>query len=145
MINKEKMAAASTLLRGGLSPKPSLEDLDEDDIRTLRDSANELLPPDSIDDLDLEAELVHQFRKTKTLYGEICKDPEVAPNQKAQVANSLVATLGQLVKLQQDLRRDEKLKLIEGVLIETIKVQPEAFKTEFFDEYEARARKAGIA
>jgi|JI10StandDraft_1071094.scaffolds.fasta_scaffold71460_6 hypothetical protein len=145
MINEERMAAAKTMLRGKLYPAQSLNGLPESELRSLRDTANDMLPPDTLKELDLEAELVGQFRKTKALYGEICSDPEVAPNQKAQVANSLVATLGQLVKMQQDLRREAQLKIMETVFIETIRTMPEAFKEEFFKEYEERAKKAGLA
>jgi hypothetical protein len=53
--------------------------------------------------------------------------------------------LGQLVKLQEDLRRQETFKIMEGVLIEAIKRLPAAVKDEFFTEYARLAKRAGLA
>ncbi len=61
------------------------------------------------------------------------------------MGNSVVGTLGQLVKLQEDLRRQETFKIMEGVLIEAIKRLPAAVKDEFFTEYARLAKRAGLA
>jgi hypothetical protein len=87
---------------------------------------------------------MEQYEKTKRLMDTCLLDTEVAVNQKAQVANTLVATLGQLVKLQDDLRLQQTLNLMESTLIDVIKSQPDPFKEEFFLEYELKARKAGL-
>ena len=74
----------------------------------------------------------------------VIDDMDTPANQKAQVANSVVSTLAQLVKMQEDLRRDERLKRIESVLLEVIKTLPEETKAAFFEEYERRAEMAGV-
>ena len=76
---------------------------------------------------------------------DVTDDFDVAPNQKAQVANSVVQTLGQLVRLQEDLRRNETFKVMEGVLVEAIKTLPTATKDQFFAEYARVAKKAGLS
>lgn len=114
------------------------------ELRKLRDDIDRLLPPNTIDALNLEGELVAQYRTIKDLMDSVKEDKDTPANQRAQVANSVVATLAQLVKLQEDLRRDEVLKLMESVLIDTLKDQPAAVRDEFFREYESRAAKAGL-
>lgn len=52
--------------------------------------------------------------------------------------------LGHLVKLQEDLRLQQTLKLMETTLIDVIKTLPAEVKEEFFSEYETRAKKAGL-
>jgi len=103
-----------------------------------------LLPSQRVKDLDLEDELMQQYEKTKSLMDDCIDDCETSPNQKAQVANSVVNTLGQLVKLQEDLRIQQTLKIMEQALIDTIKGLPKELKDEFFEEYERRAKKAGL-
>jgi len=118
--------------------------LTQKELRKLRSEIDKLLPKNSLNSLDLEVELVDQYFKTKDLMDEISGDEATPANQKAQVANSVVNTLGQLVKLQQDLKREHTLKIMEGCLIDAVKVLPEAVKTEFFSEYERIAKKAGL-
>ena len=55
-----------------------------------------------------------------------------------------MSTLGHLVKLQEDLRLQQTLKLMETTLIDVIKTLPVEVKEEFFSEYETRAKKAGL-
>lgn len=100
--------------------------------------------PISISELSLEAELVGQYAKIKELMDEVLLDDDTPANQKAQVANSVVAALGQLIKLQEDLKKQETLKLMESCLIEVIVTLPQETKDAFFAEYERMAKKAGL-
>jgi uncharacterized protein (UPF0147 family) len=100
--------------------------------------------PSTVDDLNLEFELVEQYGKTKDLMDEVLTDVTVPANQRAQVANAVVTALSHLVKLQEDLRREETLKIMESCLVESLKVLPEATKAQFFDEYARLATKAGL-
>ena len=86
-----------------------------------------------------------QYRKTKDLMDSVLHDDETPANQRAQVANSVVTTLGQLVKLQEDLKREETLKLMETVLLDTIGVMGDDVKNTFLREYKSRAAIAGIS
>lgn len=143
MIDQEKLAGIKVLMRGKESPKDPLEGLTPKELRRLRGEIDKLLPS-RVSDLNLEEELVEQYQKIKDLMDEVTESPEVGASQKAQVGNSVVGTLGQLVKLQEDLRRQETFKIMEGVLIEAIKRLPAAVKDEFFTEYARLAKRAGL-
>jgi D-ribose pyranose/furanose isomerase RbsD len=159
MIDEAKLAALKTqqsrthvrgqVLAPAHLPVPTLREqlqsMSEKDLRTLQDLLNELLPEQSVKELNLEDELLQQYTKTKRLMDDVMDDIDVAPNQKAQVANSVVGTLGQLVKLQEDLKLQEAMKLMEATLIDVIKTLPQDVKDEFFSVYEAQAKKAGLA
>jgi hypothetical protein len=144
MIDQEKLAGIKTLMRGNEAPKDPLAGLSAKELRRLRGEIDKLLPSSKVSDLNLEEELVEQYQKIKDLMDEVTESPDVGASQKAQVGNSVVGTLGQLVKLQEDLRRQETFKIMEGVLIEAIKRLPAAVKDEFFTEYARLAKRAGL-
>ena len=147
MIDESKMAKISAPALDSRDLKASLKALPARELRKLLTMVEELLPDTSVQkvkDLDLEDELMQQYTKTKDLMDECIGDTEVAPNQKAQVANSVVSTLGHLVKLQEDLRLQQTLKQMEATLIDVIKTLPKETKDEFFTEYETRAKKSGL-
>lgn len=144
MFDPEKVAELKTAIRAGESPMDPLAGLSQKELRRLKADIEKLLPKEAVEDLDLEKELVSQYTKTRDLMDEVLTDESVPTNQKAQVANSVVSTLGQLVKLQEDLRREQTLKVMEGCLVEVVKTLPEAKQTEFYAEYERIAEKAGL-
>jgi len=155
VIDEAKLAALKSQQTRTYVPAPAhmptltlreqLLSMSEKDLRTLQDLLKELLPEQSVKELNLEDELLQQYTKTKRLMNEVLEDLDVAPNQKAQVANSVVGTLGQLVKLQEDLKLQEAMKLMESTLIDVIKTLPQDVKDEFFEVYEAQAKKVGLA
>lgn len=118
--------------------------LPESELRRVKFFIDQRLPQDGVESMNLEIELVNQYNTVKDLQDETLADDDVPANQKAQVANSVASTLAQLIKLQEDLRREETLKIMEATLIECIKTLPEETKTAFFAEYERLARKAGL-
>lgn len=118
--------------------------LPDSELRRVKFFIDQRLPQDGVESMNLEIELVNQYNTVKDLQDETLADDDVPANQKAQVANSVASTLAQLIKLQEDLRREETLKIMEATLIESIKTLPEATKTAFFAEYERLARKAGL-
>lgn len=144
MIDQEKLAGIKTLIRGSEPLKDPLKGMNAKDLRRLRSEIDKLLPSNKVSDLNLEEELVEQYQKIKDLMDEVSESADVGASQKAQVANSVVGTLGQLVKMQEDLRRQETFKVMEGVLIEAIKRLPAAVKDEFFTEYVRLAKRAGL-
>lgn len=143
MIDQEKLAQVKTLLRGGETPKDPLADLSLPDLRRLRGEIDRLLPEGGVRGLDLEDELVQQYHKTKDLMDSTLNS-DAPPNQMAQVCNSVVTILAQLVKLQEDLKLQKTLSVMESVLVDVIKTLPDATKDGFFAEYERMAKKAGI-
>ena len=98
-----------------------------------------------IKDVNLEAELVNQFDTLKRLQDDVLHDESIPLNQRAQLANTVVSALGQLIKLQIDLQRDEVMKIMEATLIESIKTLPEETKDAFFKDYAFRAEQAGLS
>ena len=147
MIDESKMAKISAPAADSRDLKAHLKAMPTKELRKLLTLVKELLPDTSVQkvkDLALEDELMQQYTKTKELMDECIGYPEIAPNQKAQVANRVVSTLGHLVKLQEDRRLQQTLKLMETTLIDVIKTRPAEIKEEFFSEYETRAQKAGL-
>ena len=131
MISAEAMQAAKTLVAS--QPQP-----------TQRQTHIIQQHPTSVSELSLEAELVVQYSKTRQLMDDTLNDSETPANQKAQVANSVVSALAQLIKLQEDLKKQETLKIMEGVLIEVLQTLPTEVRDKFFTEYERRAAQAGL-
>ena len=146
MIDEDKLAQVQAAM-AGTAPEKEGFDLDAmsvDELRELRDEIDRRLPEDSLDSLNLEKELVGQYRKTKDLMDSVLHDDETPANQRAQVANSVVTTLGQLVKLQEDLKREETLKLMETCLLEVLLTLPEPTKVAFFTDYERAAKRMNL-
>lgn len=98
----------------------------------------------SLGDINLEHELMSQYAKVKKLQTDVLIDDSVPANQRAQVANAVASTLQQLIKMQVDLDRESKLRLMEECLIDTLKTLPDEARTDFFSEYERRAKHAGL-
>lgn len=144
MIDPVRLAEVKTMLRGGEAPRNELADIPQPELRRLRAEIDRLLPDNSVKSMDLGDELVQQYHKTKNLMDETMANEECAPNQKAQVCNSVVTILAQLVKLQEDLKLQKTMSLMESVLIDSIKLLPQEAKDEFFVEYERMAKKAGL-
>ena len=146
MIDDQKLAQVQAAM-AGTAPEKEGFDLDAmsvDELRELRDEIDRRLPEDSLDSLNLEKELVGQYRLVQRLQADVITNDDFAPNQRSQVAGQVASTLQQLVKLQEDLKREQTLKLMESVLVDMIKSMPEDFKTNFFTEYKQRASKAGL-
>ena len=145
MINEAKMSALQQpAAKESNEIKDTLLDMTPKELRKLRTMIDELLPEQTVKGLNLEDELLQQYNKTKQLMDDCIEDSEVPPNQKAQVANSVVSTLGALVKLQEDLKIAQTMKLMEATFIEVVKTLPQEVKDSFFEEYEDKARKAGL-
>ena len=143
MIDPERLAQVRTALKDGNTDP--LNSMSQADLRRLRGNIDRLLPSNDVSSLNLEDELVQQYIKTRDLMDATLLDEACPANQKAQVCNSVVTILGQLVKLQEDLKREQTVKIMEATLIEAIKTLPEEVKGVFFAEYERMAAKAGLA
>lgn len=144
MIDPDKAAKMDRVMGYEEYSMGSLARMTESELRALRSEIVVLLPKDELGSLNLEEELVSQYRKAKKLMDEVIDDPDTPANQKAQVCNSVVTTLGQLVKMQEDLQREQTFKIMESCLIEAIKTLPDSIKDGFFVEYERMAKKAGL-
>lgn len=144
MINEETRAEIETAFRGDHTARITLGSLTESELRQLRSEIDAMLPKVGLSELNLEQELVDQYYKTKDLMDEVSTDADTPANQRAQVCNAVTSSLAQLVKLQEDLRREETLKLMESCLVEAIKFLPDESKENFYEDYERLAKKAGL-
>ncbi len=115
-------------------------------LRTIRSRINAVLPtePRKMTDMNLEDELVAQYVALKNLQDDNLNDPDIALNQRAQAANALTGALGSLIKLQTDLKREEKFKVMEAALMEAVSNLPSDSKVEFFAKYREIARQKGL-
>jgi len=129
-------------------PKPKAQssgsmnilNMGEAKLLALRAEIDELLPAVALSDLDLEQELVLQYRTVKAMQATILVDEGVQANQKAQVAGQCASTLAQLTKMQTDFYTAERLKAVETSLIRMLKSWPTDLTLKFFEEYEALDR-----
>ena len=146
MIDEDKLAQVQAAMAGTAPEKEGfdLDTMSVEELRELRDEIDRRLPEDSLDSLNLEKELVGQYRLVQRLQADVITNDDFAPNQRSQVAGQVASTLQQLVKLQEDLKREQTLKLMESVLVDMIKSMPDDFKANFFSEYKQRASKAGL-
>ena len=88
-------------------------------------------------DLDLEKELLNQYKKAQELLEFSDGEPL---NQKAQTLNSITNILQAIIKSQQDLYNIERLKTLETTLITVLQGFPE-IKHKFLDAYERELKK----
>lgn len=89
----------------------------------------------TLNELDLDSELLDQYKNAKTILEDILSAEDIAPNQKAQVINTITSILQAIIKTQQDLHNVERIKLIEATLIETLQ-KHETLKESFLADYE---------
>ena len=114
-----------------------LDNYTEEELLELRSAITNMLPASHLKDLDLEQELVLQFRRAQHLQDRVLRQLDIPANQQAQVLNSVASTLQQLVKMQSDFYTYERLKKIEGILVNLLNQWPEEQTEEFFRRYEA--------
>lgn len=113
-----------------------LSGLPVDQLLELRARIDQALPARALKDLDLEQELVVQLLSTQELQRKALSEDTPA-NQLAQVSNTVQAALQTLVKLQNDVYKSERLKKIEGALLQAIENLPMKEKDAFLTAYEA--------
>ena len=140
-------SAGQQYLQPALIPKISrqgvdLASYDDEQLIELRAEIDELLPAKRLKDINLEEELVRQLALVQKLQRDVLNDPENTPaNQMAQCAGAVANVLAVLSKLQVEVYSSERLKVIEGILIECVGTLPQGTQEEFFVEYERRLDK----
>jgi hypothetical protein len=90
----------------------------------------------SINDVNLQDELLIQLAKIMQLRDWCIEDLETPTNQKAQVMNTCTNLLAQLAKTQIELYNAERLKKLEMVLIKCLEKLPDHAVAEFMEHYE---------
>jgi hypothetical protein len=113
----------------------NLDNMPQLDLFQLRDMVDQLLPAPKLHAMNLEEELVMQYKLTRAVLTEVMAGDE-DPNKKATIINSCNASLQNLVKMQSDYYTSERFKSMESHLIRAIQTLPtEAIRT-FFEYYE---------
>ena len=137
MYDEKKLALMNkSLSKERQFDEDALEDLSHDDLRSLRDQINAILPDESLSGMDMTTELMNQYRRVLKLQRDCLEDLEVPPNQKAQVAAQVKSTLGDLVRMQTEFYTSERLRSIENLLIKYMKSLPIDMAKSFLFEYE---------
>lgn len=88
----------------------------------------------SLSELDLDQELLQQYKDAKQLFKDIELDDLTPMNQKAQIMNSITSILTKIVENQTALYDSERVKLIESILIDVLKQYPD-INAEFMERY----------
>lgn len=112
-----------------------LSDIDENGLYFLMTEVEAKLPVKYLKDINLEQELVRQLRVTQLLQADVIEDPDVPANQRAQTANAVAGILANLSKLQVEIYTSDRLKRIESILIEAVKMLPADAQRQFFEDY----------
>lgn len=112
-----------------------LSDIDENGLYFLMTEVEAKLPVKYLKDISLEQELVRQLRVTQLLQADVIEDPDVPANQRAQTANAVAGILANLSKLQVEIYTSDRLKRIESILIEAVKMLPADAQRQFLEDY----------
>lgn len=89
----------------------------------------------SLSTLNLDSELYIRYTKAKRFLDSIENDTSIAPNQVAQVMNTITTILKEITRLQTELYNAERVKYLEQCMITAIKGAPQSAQDSFFKEY----------
>lgn len=126
----QQFEAVSADLSADLSKRPIHE------LLAMRRRIDDVLPPRTLKQMNLEEELLLLYHQSKALLNDVVAEQGVPANQKAQVANTCAANLKELARLQLDVYKSERMKVIEQALVVMLKRLPEDQREIFVNEYE---------
>lgn len=116
------------------APAQALDEMSPEDLLALREQIDIRLAID-ITKLNLADELGLQYQSGMILLASIREDKDVPPNQKAQVMNSVSATLKEIIKQTKVVYSAERLKRYEAAVLKVLKELPEENRMKFFNLY----------
>lgn len=114
-----------------------LDSVELDELLEARNLIESRIPPSSLKDVDLERELVLQFKALQALQARVLGDLGTSPQHRAQVANSLSAALANLSKVQASVYSSERSKRLEALQVRMLQKLPPDVVSEFMDLYES--------
>ena len=114
-----------------------LDSVELDELLEARNLIESRIPPSSLKDVDLERELVLQFKALQALQARVLGDLGTSPQHRAQVANSLSAALANLSKVQASVYSSERSKRLEALQVRMLQKLPPDVVGEFIDLYES--------
>lgn len=127
--------AAEGLMPQGRPTKQNWEILTVAELVRCRDEITAALPSLQLSKMNLEEEMLLQYHTLRELQGTVMEDDEVPVNQRAQVANTVAATLKTLGDQQIALYSSERFKQIENALIRELDKLPEDLAASFLVSY----------
>lgn len=92
----------------------------ESDLQQLKSRIEDLLPGDNLQDIDLEQELIRQFRNISKLLNDTLRDNETPLNHIAAIQNACTSMLKQIADAQQKLSGVKTVQMIENVLADLL-------------------------
>lgn len=144
LVKKSAESAKAKFAGVSAIPLSVLKTWPRENLVALRDDIEQIVPRHSLKDLNLEKEMVEQLSVAKRLQDDTLDDPDVAPNQKAQVLNATASTISALVKMQIDLELATQLRAMEEALVESLQLLPEEARHTYFEAYERLATAKGL-
>jgi hypothetical protein len=108
--------------------------LSQTDLLILRGKIDALLPTMSMREMDIEKEVVRQFRTVQSLQAMALSGNEES-NKKAAVVNACVGALTNLAKLQIEIQTSERFKRIEALMLKYMKRLPKEVAEAFITDY----------
>lgn len=118
-------------------PVDPLKGLDDQALLALRQRID-LKMKVEISNINLTEELGLQYRQGQALLAEIMVDKSVPANQKAQMQNSIRATLESIIRQQEIVYSAERLKRFETAfhkVLEKLSPESKALYFELYEEY----------
>jgi hypothetical protein len=139
MIDHEKLGriqSGEAFIRPPLHGLPDLSYKSIEELLDLRRAIDKALPSTSLQQMNLEEELVLQYHRAMELQAKTLSSEDIPANQQAQVTNSVASILQQLVKMQSEFHTAERFKAVENLMLKYIKKLPIEVAESFLDEYE---------
>lgn len=116
-----------------------LNQYSDEELLTLRAMIDERLPVTKLKHINLQEESVIQYMQSRKLLNDVMSDPEIPPNQKAQVNNSVQSNLTALDRMQKATYTQERNKQLEYIVVNLVNELPDIeAKKKFLDELARR-------
>lgn len=116
-----------------------LDQYSDEELLTLRAMIDERLPVTKLKHINLQEESVIQYMQSRKLLNDVMSDPEIPPNQKAQVNNSVQSNLTALDRMQKSTYTQERNKQLEYIVVNLVNELPDIeAKKKFLDELARR-------
>lgn len=116
-----------------------LDQYNDEELLTLRAMIDERLPVTKLKHINLQEESVIQYMQSRKLLNDVMSDPEIPPNQKAQVNNSVQSNLTALDRMQKSTYTQERNKQLEYIVVNLVNELPDIeAKKKFLDELARR-------
>lgn len=116
-----------------------LDQYSDEELLTIRAMIDDRLPVTKLKHINLQEESVIQYMQSRKLLNDVMSDPEIPPNQKAQVNNSVQANLTALDRMQKSTYTQERNKQLEYIVVNLVNELPDIeTKKKFLDELARR-------